>query len=193
MSLLIGIAVVLASDVRATVARDVVANVTELTALEAKVAASWAAHNLKKAAQISSSSCESMGVTDHCCTDAFPHYACKATTTCGRGVCLPAESTLCGCSGTHYCGATSGCCGSTCCNNAAGYVCTGSTGSCECTRAISRDAAPECGAAREASCDSSTSHLCTSGHASRPCLTMAPAACPSVPPTQTSAAPWASF
>ena len=52
MSLLIGIAVVLASaDVRATVARDVVANITELTALEAKIAASWAAHNRKKAAQ----------------------------------------------------------------------------------------------------------------------------------------------
>ena len=73
--------------------------------------------------------------TSFCCYDdpdpARPNYVCPATTSCGRGVCVPATNRLCGCSGQTYCPATSTCCGSTCCPIFS--HCGGDENSCACS------------------------------------------------------------
>jgi hypothetical protein len=86
----------------------------------------------------SSSLCQAP-VGSYCCYDdpARPNYVCSAGFSCGRGVCVPAGSVLCGCSGQTYCLAGSKCCGSTCCP--IGQWCGGDENSCAC----SRDAFPQ--------------------------------------------------
>ena len=83
----------------------------------------------------SSSLCQAP-VTSFCCYDgegpAYPrNYVCPATTSCGRGVCVPATNQLCGCSGQNNCPATSTCCGSTCCPLFS--YCGGDANSCACS------------------------------------------------------------
>eukprot|EP00965_Chrysotila_dentata_P233174 6199431-Pleurochrysis_carterae.AAC.1 len=72
-------------------------------------------------------------VGSFCCDDdpAKPNYVCGAGSSCGRGVCVPAGSILCGCSGQHYCPAGHTCCGSTCCPTT--KFCGGDENSCSCS------------------------------------------------------------
>ena len=80
----------------------------------------------------SSSLCQAP-VGSYCCYDdpARPNYVCSAGFSCGRGVCVPAGSLLCGCSGQTFCPAGSTCCGSTCCP--IGRWCGGDANSCACS------------------------------------------------------------
>jgi len=79
-----------------------------------------------------SSTCQAP-VGSFCCDDdpINPNYVCSAGTSCGRGICVPARSTLCGCSGQHYCAAGTTCCGNTCCTTTS--FCGGDEASCTCS------------------------------------------------------------
>lgn len=72
-------------------------------------------------------------VGSFCCDDdpANPNYVCQAGTLCGRGVCVPAGNTLCGCSGQHFCPAGTTCCGTSCCSTTS--FCGGDPDSCSCS------------------------------------------------------------
>ena len=79
-----------------------------------------------------SSSCQA-GTGSFCCEDdpTNPNYVCSAGTSCGRGICVPAGSTLCGCTGQNFCAAGTTCCGETCCSTTS--FCGGDATSCSCS------------------------------------------------------------